>query len=138
MANLIIDSFFVFSEKNNSYFHTEFGSKLNVVYGRNTSGKSTLIQLILYCFGVNDDRIRLTSILSEEIFVRVDCKIISNNGIIDIVFLRKDDVLFVRYGNKPLQRFTGIDANNSAEHIKLKDFLHDIFGFILVRKWFAN
>ena len=47
-------SFFAYSESSNKYFYTSFSEGINLVYGRNTSGKSTLIQAILYTFGNND------------------------------------------------------------------------------------
>ena len=131
MINFKFKQFLAFSAKNKKYFYTEFGNGLNVIHGRNTSGKSTLIQLILYGLGVNDDRIRLSSILSENIFVRLDCELKKNNDIEKIVFVRKDDVIYIRYGNKPILRYTGIDANQSNEHIKLKEFINELFEFNL-------
>src|SRR6185295_1093249 len=131
MTRFKIKSFLAFSEKNKKYFFTEFDDGLNVIHGRNTSGKSTLIQLVLFGLGVNDDRIRLTSILSEEIFVRLDCEVKRSDKVIDVVFIRSDDVIYIRSGDKPILRYTGIGANNSNEHIKLKDFIHSFFEFNL-------
>jgi len=131
MINLKLNSFLAFSEKNRKYFSAEFREGLNVIHGRNTSGKSTLIQLMLYTLGVNDDRIKLSNVLSEEIFVRLDCEITKSNKKEKIVFLRKDDVIFIRLGDRPIRKFSGIDGNNSFEHIKLKDFMHELFNFYL-------
>lgn len=47
------DRFFAFSEKTNKCFHAKFEKGINLIYGKNTSGKSTLIQAINYTFGIN-------------------------------------------------------------------------------------
>jgi AAA15 family ATPase/GTPase len=43
-------SFFAYSESQNKCFYTSFEPNLNLIYGKNTSGKSTLIQAINYIF----------------------------------------------------------------------------------------
>ncbi len=130
--NLKFNSLFIYSEKNAKFFFTEFGDGLNVVHGRNTSGKSTFIQLILFAMGINEDRIRLASILSEDIYVRLDCEIRNKNVMERTVFIRRDDVIFIRRNDKQVFRFTGIGGNNSAEHSKLKDFIRELFEFKLM------
>jgi len=131
MINFKINSFLAFSEKNKKYFFTKFGNSLNVIHGRNTSGKSTLIQLILFTFGVNDDRIKLSSILSEELFIRLDCQLNKNGFDEKVVFVRKDDVIYIRIDENPVLKFTGIGANQSFEHGKLKEYMHQLFEFNL-------
>ena len=55
MNNLLkYNRLLAYSEKNNQYADIKFENGINIIYGRNTSGKSTLIQLILYTFGIND------------------------------------------------------------------------------------
>ncbi len=131
-AELNIKQILVYSEVNDKYFYTDFKNKLNVIYGKNTAGKSTLIQLILYCFGINDNKIKLTEILSEEIFVRVDCVIKKDSISENITFLRQDETLLIKDNNGKVLRFNGISSDNSAEHIKLKKFFNELFDFNLL------
>lgn len=129
--NLHIDSVLIHSEENNKFFFTEFKDKLNVIYGKNTSGKSTLIQLILFAFGINDNKIKLAEILSENIFVRIDCSIKRDGELENYVFIRQDETFLIRDKNKKVIRFNGISADQSAEHVKLKKYFNDLFGFNL-------
>lgn len=98
-VKLDIEKILIYSEVNDKYFFTEFKDKLNVIYGKNTAGKSTLIQLILYCFGINDNKIKLSEILAEEIFVRVDCIIKKDATPEKYTFLRQDETLLIRDNN---------------------------------------
>ena len=77
-------SFFAYSESSNKYFYTSFSEGINLVYGRNTSGKSTLIQAILYSFGINDLKTQLTEINKEKPIFRLDCELIKNKTIVDL------------------------------------------------------
>jgi energy-coupling factor transporter ATP-binding protein EcfA2 len=128
---LHIDSVLIHSEENNKFFFTEFKDKLNVIYGKNTSGKSTLIQLILFAFGINDNKIKLSEILSENIFVRIDCSIKRDEETEKYVFIRQDETLLIRDKNHKVIRFNGISADQSAEHVKLKKYFNEIFDFNL-------
>ena len=128
---LHIDSVLIHSEENNKFFFTEFKDKLNVIYGKNTSGKSTLIQLILFAFGINDNKIKLSEILSENIFVRIDCSIKRNGETEKYVFIRQDETLLIRDKNDKVIRFNGISADQSAEHVKLKKYFNELFDFNL-------
>ena len=119
-VKLDIKEILVYSESNDKFFHTTFGDKLNVIYGKNTAGKSTLIQLILYSFGINDTKIKLTEILAEEIFVRLDCLITIGLEEHNYTFLRQDETLLIKDNNGKIIRFNGIGSDQSAEHIKLK------------------
>ncbi len=131
-TTLDINSILVYSEENNKFFHTEFKNKLNVIYGKNTAGKSTLIQLILYAFGINDNKVKLVEILSEQIFVRLDCTIKNEKLEEKYVFLRQDETLLIRDSNDKVLRFNGISSDNSAEHIKLKKYFNNLFDFNLL------
>lgn len=128
---LQLKSIFVFSETTKKYFSSEFGSGLNVIYGPNTAGKSTLIQLLLYAFGINDNKIKLSNILSENIFVRIDISINSSSNKNDFTLIRKDETLYIRDQNSKITIFNGISGNSSAEHIKLKNYLSKLFNFNL-------
>lgn len=128
---LEIKDILIYSESNDKYFYTEFKQGLNVIHGRNTSGKSTLIQLILFAFGINDNKIKLTEILAENIFVRLDCKIAYGSDEMNYVFVRQDETLLIRNDDGKVIRFNGIGSDQSQEHIKLKHFFHQLFHFTL-------
>jgi len=129
---LEIEDILVYSELNDKYFYTAFDNKLNVIYGKNTAGKSTLIQLILYAFGINDNKIKLSEILTEEIFVRLDCVITKNNEKLKFIFIRQDETLIVKDSNSKVIRFNGIGSDQSVEHIKLKKYFNSLFDFNLL------
>lgn len=131
-VKLDIKEILVYSESNDKFFHSTFGNKLNVIYGKNTAGKSTLIQLILYSFGINDTKIRLTEILTEEIFVRLDCVITRDEKEHNYTFLRQDETLLIKDNNEKIIRFNGIGSDHSAEHIKLKKYFNNLFNFNLL------
>lgn len=130
---LTINKIFVHSEVNNKSFYTDLGKKLNVIYGANTSGKSTLIQLILYAFGINDNKTKLTKILSEKIFIRLDISVKKGNENLDYSFVRKDEVIYIKeYKYQKVMTFSGISGNNSVEHHKLKEFFNQLLDFDLL------
>lgn len=131
-VKLDIEEILVYSESNDKFFYTTFGKKLNVIYGKNTAGKSTLIQLILYCFGINDTKIKLTEILAEEIFVRLNCVITKDNAKLNYTFIRQDETLLIKDNNSKIIRFNGIGSDQSAEHIKLKKYFSNLFDFNLL------
>ncbi len=130
---LTINKIFVHSEVNNKSFFTDFNAKLNVIYGANTSGKSTLIQLILFTFGINDNKTKLTKILSENIFTRLDISIKKDDEKIEYTFVRKDETIYIKdFKSNKIIKFNGISGNNSAEHVKLKEFFNQLLNFDLL------
>ncbi len=131
-VTLEIKDILVYSELNDKYFFTTFKDKLNVIYGKNTAGKSTLIQLILFSFGINDNKIKLTEILTEEIFVRLNCVLNKGTEKQNFTFIRQDETLIIKDNNSKIIRFNGIGSDNSAEHIKLKKYFNKLFNFNLL------
>ena len=131
-ATLHLENILVHCEEQDKYFFTEFDNGINIIHGRNTSGKSTLILLILYAFGINDNKIKLKEILSESIIVRLDCIINKNNNDLKYTLIRQDETLVIRDYNNRVLRFNGISSDNSNEHIKLKKYLSDLFNFDLL------
>ncbi|HLP32825.1 MAG TPA: AAA family ATPase, partial [Bacteroidia bacterium] len=130
---LTIKRIFVHSEVNGKSFFTDFGKKLNVIYGANTSGKSTLIQLILFTFGINDNKTKLTKILSDNIFTRLDIQIKKDGENIEYTFVRKDETIYIKDSKtNKVATFNGISGNNSVEHYKLKEFFNDLLNFDLL------
>nr|MCR5248805.1 ATP-binding protein [Paludibacteraceae bacterium] len=53
MAKLTLKKLCAFSEKRKGFVY-DFNNDISIIHGANTSGKSTLIQTILYVFGIND------------------------------------------------------------------------------------
>lgn len=130
---LTVNKIFVHSEENNKSFFTNFGKKLNVIYGANTSGKSTLIQLILFAFGINDNKTKLVKILSENIFTRVDITIKNSVENVDYIFIRKDEAIYIKDSkSNKVATFSGISGNNSVEHQKLKELFNELLNFDLL------
>lgn len=130
---LIINKIFIHSEVNHKSFLAEFGKKLNVIYGANTAGKSTLIQLILFAFGINDNKTKLIKILSENIFIRLDIAIKKDNENIEYTFVRKDETLFIKDSKtNKVTTYSGIGGNSSVEHYKLKEFFNNLLSFDLL------
>lgn len=124
------ENFFAFSENSNKYFNTPFSKGMNIVHGKNTSGKSTLLQAMLYTFGINDEKLKLNELLSERVIFRLDF-ILKKETNEKISILRDEDFLVIKRQDSPSITFTGISGDRSVEHIKLKQFLGDMFGFDL-------
>jgi len=122
--------FFAYSESNNKFFNTTFSKNINIIHGRNTSGKSTLIQAIMYTFGINDEKDKLAEILEEGVFFRLDFKLYSGKKE-NISIIRDNDFITIFKENDVIRKFTGISGNNSEEHKILKDYYANLFGFDL-------
>ena len=129
-SQIIYKKFFIYCEKNNTSFYTEFKDGINIIYGKNTSGKSTIFQAIHYTFGINDERHKLTEILSEKVIFRLDF-ILKKENEECVTIIRDDDFIFIKRENHPIEKFTGISGNTSREHIKLKYYLSKLFDFNL-------
>lgn len=121
------EKFFAYSSVKNKYFYTEFNDGINVIYGKNTSGKSTLIQAILYTFGINDEKYKLKEILDENVFFRLDF-VLLNNTSEKVIFIRENDFMIIKRENQLPKKFLGISANNSNEHILLKKYVAELLG----------
>ncbi len=128
-TKLRFDKFFIYSET--KCFRADFGDRINVITGKNTSGKSTLLQSLLYTIGINDVRHNLYEILKEGVIFRLDCTLTVNDDERRVVFIRDNSILVIKDGSKTL-RFNGIDSDSSVEHIKLKDYLRKLLGFDLI------
>ncbi|AOZ94881.1 hypothetical protein [Paenibacillus crassostreae] len=122
---------FVYSEDKEKFFNCFFGEKLNVIYGKNTSGKSTLFHSILYAMGINENNKLLSEILEYDVFFRLDCSLVRNDKVEKISFIREDETLVIVSDNAPIKKFIGISANTSTEHVRLKEYINSIFGFSL-------
>jgi hypothetical protein len=125
------DRLFVSSELYSVCFCNEFSPNANIISGRNTSGKSALIQSLLFVFGVNDVREYLDEILDYQPTFRVDfTKTVDGVGE-KYTIVREPKSIYVKEPNGKVVPFHGIDADNSVEHVKLKDYIRDLVGFTL-------
>ncbi|AUJ68746.1 hypothetical protein [Pseudoalteromonas sp. NC201] len=124
------NKFFAFSKNDKKYFNTDFSKGINIVHGKNTSGKSTFIQSIIYTFGINDEKRKLAELLKEEVIFRLDLTIF-NPTPTKVSIVRDDEIVSIKVENKAPVKFIGIGGNKSREHIKLKSFLSELFCFDL-------
>ncbi|ENM3767607.1 hypothetical protein V9R55_003131 [Vibrio cholerae] len=132
MSKLNLKSLLVYSPNDEKGFYTEFSESVNIIHGRNTSGKSTLIQSIIYAIGINDSKDNLNDINSGDVFFRLDCALEKAGESCNLVFIRSDDTLVLQKGNEPAIRFDGINSNNSFEYGRYKELLSKLIGFNLV------
>lgn len=131
IIKLKFNSIFAYSESENKYCYYEFSSGINVIGGENTSGKSSLLQMLLYAFGINDVKESLSEILEYKPVIRLDCELFKNGIYHRILFIRDDDFFYIKYQNKVLS-FSGINSNQAQEHIRLKNYLSELFDFSLM------
>ncbi|WP_347051881.1 hypothetical protein [Flavobacterium olei] len=129
-TQLFYKSFFIYCERNNTSFFTKFDKGINIIHGKNTSGKSTVLQAIQYTFGINDEKHKLFEILDEGVIFRLDF-IMRRESNENISIIRDNDFIYIKRENRPLIKYSGIGANNSREHILLKEYLSELFGFTL-------
>ncbi|MCB2386441.1 AAA family ATPase [Thalassolituus alkanivorans] len=132
MSNLILKNLLVYSPNDEKGFYTDFSESVNIVHGRNTSGKSTLIQSIIYAMGINDSKDHLSDINSDGVFFRLECVLKNNKEYFDLVLVRSDDTLVLKKGIEPPIRFDGINSNNSFEYGRYKDIFSKLIGFDMV------
>ncbi|WP_319548212.1 hypothetical protein [Desulfogranum marinum] len=130
-ATIKVNRLFVSSESHNLCFCNEFSPGANIISGRNTSGKSSLIQSLLYTFGVNDVSGNLDEILGYQPTFRVDFTKTVNEIEEEYTIIREPKSIYVKEPNGRVVPFHGINADSSVEHVKLKDYLRNLVGFTL-------
>lgn len=128
---LQFNSIFAYSDSEQKYFYYDFNSGTNVIGGENTSGKSSLLQMLLYACGINDVKDSLSEILEYQPVIRLDCELFRNGERYRILFIRDDDFFYIKHQNKVLS-FSGISSNQAQEHIRLKNYLSELFDFSLM------
>jgi hypothetical protein len=124
------NKFFAYSSNEKKYFNTTFSKGVNIVHGKNTSGKSTFIQALHYTFGINDEKRKLADLLGESVIFRLDLTI-HNPLPTSVSIVRDDEIISIKIGEQQPVKFIGIGGNSSREHVKLKVFLSELFGFTL-------
>lgn len=122
---------FIFTENKVKSFLAEFSDGINIIYGANTSGKSSIIQAINYTFGINDEKYKLSEILAEKPIFRVDFSVSHDQTTKQCTIIRYEDFIYVKIEGCPVVKFEGISGNSSIEHTKLKEYLSKLFGFKL-------
>lgn len=130
-ATLIFNRLFVSSESKNTCFYCEFSPGVNIISGRNTSGKSSLLQSLLYTFGINDIKESLSEILSSHPTFRVDFTKTAEGMEYKYSIIRTQKSIYIKEPNGRVLPFHGINADQSAEHIALKEYVRDLVGFTL-------
>lgn len=131
MNTIKFNRLFVSSELYNCCFCEDFAPGVNIISGRNTSGKSSLIQSLLFTFGINDVSESLSEILEYKPTFRVDFSRIINDIETEYTIIREPKSIHIKEPNGRVIHFHGVNADNSAEHIKLKDHIRDLVGFTL-------
>ncbi|OWO80930.1 hypothetical protein B5C26_16760 [Photorhabdus luminescens] len=123
------DRLFVVSETHGMYFDQKFSHAINIISGCNTSGKSTLMQSILFTFGINDVKDGLNEILRYNPIFRLDfC--INKRGIEEkYTIVRSSGSVYLKKMAQDVVGFHGVDADSRVEHIKLKEKLSQLFDF---------
>ncbi|MEE5056681.1 ATP-binding protein [Pseudomonas alliivorans] len=130
-ATLTFNLLFVSSESYGLCFCGEFSPGANIISGRNTSGKSSLIQSLLYTFGINDIKESLSEILSYHPTFRVDFSKTVDGNVENYSIVRTQKSIYVKEPTGKVVPFHGINADNSAEHIVLKEYVRNLVGFTL-------
>lgn len=123
---------FIFSESQRKCFHCNFADSVNIIHGANTSGKSTIIQTILYMFGINDVKKYIDPIFTPDFILRLDCTVTENNNETPITIIRNDGSIFIKKENDPLLSFNGVTGDAAFEHRRLKIWFRDLLGFNLM------
>ena len=129
---LKFNSLFIFSDIAKKYYFCKFNDGINIVHGDNTSGKSTLLQTILYIFGVNDVKKYLDNIYSSDYILRLNCTISENNKDTSITIIRNNGSIYIKVEDKPIESFDGINASQSLEHGRFKEYIRELFDFSLM------
>lgn len=130
-ATLTFNRLFVSSESHGLCFCGEFSPGANIISGRNTSGKSSLIQSLLYTFGINDLRESLGEILNYQPTFRVDFSKTVDDNEEKYSIIRTQGSIYVKEPTGKVVPFHGINADNSAEHVVLKEYVRNLVGFTL-------
>ncbi|HCF8164485.1 TPA: hypothetical protein NIU75_005344, partial [Klebsiella oxytoca] len=101
----------------------------NIISGCNTSGKSTLIQSILFTFGINDVKDGLSEIIRYKPTFRLDFSITKSGVDKKYIIVRELGSIYLKEDGGNVFSFHGIDSDGRVEHVKLKEMLSQLFDF---------
>ncbi|HDL7356819.1 TPA: hypothetical protein PXN21_000089 [Yersinia enterocolitica] len=132
--NIIIkfDRLFVVSESHKLYFDQTFSSEINIISGCNTSGKSTLLQSILFTFGINDVKDGLNEIIRYDPIFRLDFSIKKGGVEKKYTIVRESGSIYLKEEGEDISVFHGVDYDTRVEHMKLKEKLSQLFDFNMI------
>ncbi|MFI0641362.1 hypothetical protein ACH33B_00715 [Escherichia coli] len=123
------DRLFVVSESHELYFDQMFSNGINIISGCNTSGKSTLLQSVLFTFGINDVKDGLNEIIRYNPTFRLDFSITKGGGGKKYTIVRESGSIYLKEEGESVLCFHGVDSDTRVEHIKLKEKLSQLFDF---------
>tara|TARA_B100001094_G_scaffold332720_1_gene406035 strand:- start:211 stop:1950 length:1740 start_codon:yes stop_codon:yes gene_type:complete len=123
------DRLFVCSENNKVCYDQKFSPHINIISGRNTSGKSTVLHSILYTFGVNDIKEQLKEVLDYNPIFRVNFTTIKQNKESKFTIIREKGSIYIHEYDKNTVTFRNIDNNNSTDRSDLKNYISKLLSF---------
>lgn len=123
-------SILVYSPERKGFFY-DLNHPLLIIHGANTSGKSTLIQTILYIFGINEMNKYMESIYSDMETLRLDIEIMDGDDVSHVILIRRGGSIKIKKNEDPIVEFNDISSNNSSEHARFKHYLRTLFSYDL-------
>lgn len=129
MITIKFNSLFVYSEEYNLSFHKHFIKRVNIISGRNTSGKSTIIQSFLYTLGINDVKSKLQEILDLQPVFRLDFTLTNKDGSDNYIIVRDDSAVYLKKNTNKTEAFYGVSSNTGRERAKFKEYIGNMFDF---------
>ena len=129
MINIKFNSLFVYSEEYNLSFYKRFTKRVNIISGRNTSGKSTIIQSFLYTLGINDVKSKLQEILDLQSVFRLDFTLTNKGESDNYIIVRDDSAVYLKKNTNKTEVFYGVSSNTGRERAKFKEYIANMFDF---------
>lgn len=131
MMHVNFDNIFIGTPDGAQSFSASFGEGINIIHGRNTSGKSTIINLIAYAFGINEVKSKLSEMIDIAAIVSIRFTLTQLGEARNCEVIRDGEFMFLNFGAGKFHRLTGVSGDNSAEHKKLKEMISNLLGFTL-------
>ena len=129
MITIKFNSLFVYSEEYNLSFYKRFTKRVNIISGRNTSGKSTIIQSFLYTLGINDVKSKLQEILDLQPVFRLDFTLTNQGKSDNYIIVRDDSAVYLKKNTNKTEVFYGVSSNTGRERAKFKEYIGNMFDF---------
>ena len=129
MITIKFNSLFVYSEEYSLSFYKQFTKRVNIISGRNTSGKSTIIQSFLYTLGINDVKSKLQEILDLKPVFRLDFTLTNQGKSDNYIIVRDDSAVYLKKNTNKTEVFYGVSSNTGRERAKFKEYIGNMFDF---------